>query len=174
MITAIVLCPGPTLAHLTEPPAADIRLAVNTAIDSPAAAGTHWWVAHDLWRSENGLTVPPLPKRAPLCGVATCWAAIQQGQADCVPWRPLVCFQTGRFSRPIRVSSSAAVMWAAELIARTGQPGIIRVYGSEMAGGGHYDGGQDQPPDQDWNLARACMRQTVALVPYPVEGLPWL
>lgn len=174
MIVAAVLCPGPSLARLTSPPPADIRLAVNTALDSPAAEGTHWWVAHDLWRDEPGKRPqPPLPKRAPLCGVATCWAAIQQGQAECVPWRPLVCFQTGRFSEPVRVTSSAAVMWAAELIARTGQPGVIRVYGSDMAGGGHFDNPNDRTT-QDWVLARACMRRAVSLVPYPVEGLPWL
>ena len=77
---AAILCPGPSLARLTGPPQADVLLAVNTAMDSPAAEGAQWWCCHDLW-------TPPrkLPQRQPLA-CCTSPAAIAEGQAKYVPW----------------------------------------------------------------------------------------
>jgi hypothetical protein len=168
-----ILCAGPSLRNLTR---ADIGspveiIAVNTAIDAPAAEGCDWWCAHDLW-------APPLvlPLRVPRLGMVTCGAAIAEGQADHVPY-PLYDFRRVEFSEPVRVTPSAAIYWAAWRLMRLGlfgNGGMIKLYGCDMQGTEHWDGAHDMIwNDEEWDLARACMRKAINASGVQVEGAPW-
>jgi len=170
MESVAILCPGPSLAELTADQLGrpDCIIAVNRAIDHPLAEGCDWWCAHDLWD-------PPLvlPKRAPLMGMVTCRAAISEGQAQYVPY-PLADFGASRYAEPVRITTSAAIYWAAELIAKYGPPhGSIRLYGCDMRGTTHYDGAATSWNDTDWRLARACLRTAIERVPFFVWGVPF-
>lgn len=164
-----ILCPGPSLANLTAERLGKPRaiIAVNSAMDHPLAAGCDYWCAHDLW-------APPLvlPKQAPRMGMVTCWAAIQEGQAKYVPYR-LINFLGSRYASPVRITTSAAIYWAAEILARMDH-GTIRMHGCDMRGTGHWDG-RDDPhwTDAEWKLARADMQQAMDSIPFDVEGTPW-
>lgn len=170
MAKIAILCPGPSLSRLTKEQlgSPEVIIAVNSALDHPLAEGCDWWCAHDIWE-------PPLvlPKRVPRQGMVTCWAAIRDGQARHVPY-PLVEFTTSRYAVPVRISTSAAVFWAAELLARMGGEGRIHMLGCEMEGTGHWEGTEDPlwTPD-NWMLARKCLMRAVDAIPFPVWGIPW-
>lgn len=104
---ALILCPGPSLARLAELPAHDVLLAVNTALSHPLAAGADWWVALDVWRK-------PLPAHRPRSGMVTCQAAIDEGQAELVPY-PLIDYRQHRRARAVATTLPAALWWAAHL-----------------------------------------------------------
>lgn len=166
---ATILCPGPSLAALTAERLGrpDVLLAVNTALDHPLAAGCAWWCGLDLWTPPN-----VLPRRAPTLGMVTCAAAISEGQATWVPY-PLHDFRSAANSAPVRVTPSAAVYWAAELIRRSGGLGRIVLHGSEMRGTGHWNGVEDPHwMPGEWDLARADLRAAITAVGLPVEGAP--
>lgn len=163
---AVILACGPSLADAPLAfPGCEI-LAVNGAMDHDSAHGAHWWVAHDLWTG-------PLPIRKPRRGMVTSWAAITEGQDRMVPGVDLIDFRQSRFADAVRISTSAAIYWAAELMARDGEGGSIIVYGSEMQGDRHWDGSEAGNYD-DWSLARADVRRAISRIPYTVRGIPWI
>lgn len=177
--TVVILCPGPSLKGLTRADIGDPLeiIAVNSALDAPAAEGCDWWCAHDLWK-------PPLvlPTRAPRKGMVTCGAAIRDGQANYVPY-PLHDFGRVEFAEPVRVSTSMAVYWATWRLMCLGyynygkewaKCGRIRLYGCDMKGTGHWNDVDDHLwTDDQWSQARDCLRKAVSICGVHVEGLPW-
>jgi glycosyltransferase involved in cell wall biosynthesis len=172
METVAILCPGPSLANLTAEALGhpSLIIAVNFAMDHPLAKWCDYWCAHDLW-------APPLklPRQAPEIGMVTCRAAIAEGQADHVPY-PLFDFRKSRFAEPVRISTSAAIYWAAEFLATDPHKkfGTIALHGCDMKGNYHFDGSHDPLwSDQEWDLAKACLRKAIDAVPFRVTGAPW-
>lgn len=162
-----ILCPGPSLVYLTSEQMGkpDEIIAINTAMSHPLAAMADWWCAHDLWTS-------PLPKYVPRMGMVTCRAAIDQGQADLVRM-PLFDFRRARISDSVRISTSAAIYWAADRIAERGGNGHIQLHGCDMAGTSHWDGVDDPGwTNEQWALARADLRRAIDAIPYRVLGAP--
>lgn len=120
MIVAI-LCPGPSLAQhsLLEYETQHV-LAVNTALNHPLAAIADWWVALDV---QN---LHPLPTHRPLHGLITTQAAIDEGQAQHVPY-PLYPLNHYREWRPTATTLPSAIQFAGILEAT-----IVNLYGCDM------------------------------------------
>ncbi len=128
MIAAIV-CPGPSLRanRRWEYGRVDVLLAVNRAMDHAMCNGADYWVALDLWH-DPAIPELVLPWQAPLDGMVTSQAAIDEGQAAHVPWR-LQRFDQHPKARPVSTTLPGALWWAAHLGASE-----AKLYGCDMVG----------------------------------------
>jgi hypothetical protein len=160
-----VLCPGPSLAKLFALPIRShqeerVVMAINHAMSHECAISADWWVALDLWNV-------PLPRYAPRRGLVTSSAAIEEGQAERVPY-PLYDFRRHPRSRPTATTLPAALWWAVALGATE-----ACLHGCDLVGTSDFLGpnlGSIRTPDR-WARERAEIATVQDLTGLTITGL---